>query len=227
MLPTLTHIPLLNSRLDFAPWNSGIRLVLRSLGLIGHIVVTGDPIDPLHPEMMPSHPPNLTQGYDQGALMAYRQWWDHGMVADHVISICLSNLVHASLPPDNILGTQMACAVYEAIHQLYGLHSLANGLAIYNTLMALPCNPYHVQEFVIKWRAGVYQLHECQYPISSCLMIQQFISRLLADAPAFFTLRAALVLQLQGIANNDFNAFVLLTQEVVDLNNTFGQSQPA
>jgi len=99
---------------------------------------------------MPSHPPNLTQGYDQAALMAYCQWWDHDAIADHVISTCLSNLVRASLPPDNILGTQMARAVYEAIRQLYGLQGLADGLAIYNVLMSLPCNPHHIQEFIIK-----------------------------------------------------------------------------
>jgi len=58
-------------------------------------------------------------------------------------------------------------------------------------------------------------------------MIQQFVSQLPADAPAFFTLRAALISRLQGIADNDFNTFVLLTQEVVDLDNTFHQSQPA
>ena len=85
-LPTLMHILLLNSHLDFAPWDSGIQSVLRSLGLIGHIAVTGDPIDPLRPEMMPSHPPNLTQGYDQAVLMAYHQWWDRDTIADHVIS---------------------------------------------------------------------------------------------------------------------------------------------
>ena len=92
--------------------------------------------------------------------------------------------------------------------------------------MALPCHPHRVQEFVVKWRAGVSRLHECQYPISSRLMIQQFVSRLPADSPAFFTLRAGLVSRLQGIADNDFNAFVSLTQEVVDLDNTFRQSLP-
>ena len=53
-LSTLTHIPLLNSHLDFTPWDSGIQSVLHSLGLIGHIAVTSDPIDPLCPETMPS-----------------------------------------------------------------------------------------------------------------------------------------------------------------------------
>jgi len=92
--------------------------------------------------------------------------------------------------------------------------------------MALPCHPHRVQEFVVKWRAGVSRLHECQYPISSRLMIQQFVSRLPADAPAFFTLRAGLISRLQNIMDNDFNAFVSVTQEVVDLDNTFRQSLP-
>jgi len=226
-LPTLTHIPLLNSRLDFAAWDSGIQSVLCSLGLIGYIAVTGDPIDPLCPETMPSHPPNLTQGYDQAALMAYRQWWDRGAIADHIISTCLSNLVRASLPSNNILGTRTARAVYEAIRQLYGLRGLADGLAIYNALMALPCNSPSHSRICYQVESWVSWLHDCQYPISSRLMIQQFVSRLLPDTPAFFTLRAALISRLQGIADSDFNTFVSLTQEVVDLDNTFRQSQPA
>ena len=120
-LPTLTHIPLLNGRLDFAPWDSGIRSILRSLGLIGHIAVPGDPIDPLRPETLPSYPPTLAQGYGQAELMGYRQWWDRDAIADHIVTTRLSNLVRASLPPDNILGTRTARAIYEAIRQLYGL----------------------------------------------------------------------------------------------------------
>jgi len=81
-------------------------------------------------------------------------------------------------------------------------------------------------QFVVKWRAGVSRLHECQYPILSRLIIQQFVSHLLADAPAFFTLRASLVSRLQGIADNDFNAFISLMQEVIDLDNTFCQLMP-
>ena len=43
---------------------------------------------------------------------------------------------------------------------------------------------------------------------------------------AFFTLCAGLISQLQNIMDNDFNTFVSVTQEVVDLDNTFGQSLP-
>ena len=105
-LPTLTHIPILSGRLDFAPWDSGIRLILRSLGLVGHIAIPGDPIDPLQLETLPSYSPNLAQGYGQADLQVYRQWWDRDAIVDHVISTRLSNLVWASIPPDNILGTQ-------------------------------------------------------------------------------------------------------------------------
>ena len=132
-LPTLTHIPLLSGHLDFAPWDSGVRSILRSLGLVGHITVTGDPIDPLRPETLPSYPPNLAQGYGQADLMAYRQWWDRDAIADHVVTTRLSNLVRASIPPDNILGTRTALTVYEAIRQLYGLRGFADGLTIYNS----------------------------------------------------------------------------------------------
>ena len=47
------------------------------------------------------------------------------------------------------------------------------------------------------------------------------------DAPAFFSLCASLVSHLANIANNDFNVFVSLTQDVIDLNNTFCQSNPS
>jgi len=191
-LPTLTHIPILSGRLDFAPWDSGIRSILWSLGLVSHIVIPGDPIDPLWLETLPSYPPNLAQGYGQADLQVYRQWWDWDVIADHVISTRLSNLVRVSIPPNNILGTRMARTVYEAIRQLYDLRGFADGLTIYNALMALPCHPHRIQEFVVKWRAGVSRLHECQYPISGHLMIQQFISRLPESVRTILTLSPTL-----------------------------------
>jgi len=169
----------------------------------------------------------MTQGYGQQDLMTYRQWWDRDGIVEHVITTRLSNLVRASLPPDNVSGEHTARTVYEAIRQLYGLRGFADGLTIFNALMALPCIPNRIQEFVIKWRAGISRLLACQYPVSSRLMIQQFVSRLPADAPAFFSLRAGLVSRLANIADNDFNAFVSLTQDVIDLDNTFRQSNPS
>ena len=149
-LPTLTHIPLLTGRLDFTPWDSRIQLIHHSLGLIGHIASTGDPIDLLHPETLLSYPPRMTQGYSQQDLMAYHQWWDHNGIVEHVIMTRLSNLVCASLPPDNVSGECTACTIYKAICQLYSLHSFTDGLMIFNVLIALPCIPNCVQEFVIK-----------------------------------------------------------------------------
>ena len=57
-------------------------------------------------------------------------------------------------------------------------------------------------------------------------MIQQFASRLPSDAPVFYSLRAGLVSRLQMIDDTDFNAFISLTQEVIDLDNMFRQSAP-
>jgi len=226
-LPTLTHIPLLTGRLDFASWDSRIRSILRSLGLIGHISSTGDPIDPLRPETLPLYPPRLTHGYNQADLVSYCQWWDRDAVVDHIVTTRLSTLVPASLPPDNMLQTHTARTIYDDLQRLYGLRGLSDGLTVFNALMALPCHPHCIQEFVIKWRAGVSRLLACQYPVSSRLMIQQFVSRLPADAPAFYSLRAGLVSWLQAINDTDFNAFVSLSQEVIDLDNTFRQSAPS
>jgi len=123
--------------------------------------------------------------------------------------------------------TRTAHTVYDDLRRLYGLRGLSDGLTVFNALMALPCHPHRIQEFVIKWRAGVSRLLACQYPISSRLLIQQFVSHLPADAPAFYSLRAGLVSRLQAINDTDFNAFVSLSQEVINLDNTFRQSTPS
>ena len=140
-LPTLTHIPILSSRLDFAAWDSGIRSTLRSLGLVGHIASQDDPVDPLRHDTFPSYPPRVVDQHNQAELVAYQRWWEQDVVADHVVSTRLSSIVRASLPPDNIMGTQTARAVYESIKTMYGLRGLADGLTVFNSLMALTCHP--------------------------------------------------------------------------------------
>jgi len=220
-LPTLTHIPILSSRLDFAAWDSGIRSTLRSLGLVGHIASQDDPVDPLRHDTFPSYPPRVVDQRNQAELVAYQRWWEQDAVADHVVSTRLSSIVHASLPPDNIMGTRTARAVYESIKTMYGLRGLTDGLTVFNSLMALTCHPNRVQDFVVKWRAGVSQLHACRYPISARLLIQQFVCHLPHDAPAFYTLRAGLLARLQTVRDDDFQAVVLVTQEVLDLDNVF------
>ena len=220
-LPTLTHIPILSSRLDFAARDSGVHSTLRSLGLVGHIASQDNPVDPLRHDMLPSFPPHVVDQRNQGKLIAYQRWWEQDVVADHVVSTRLASIVRASIPPDNIMGARTAHGVYKSIKTMYGLHGLADGLTIFNSLMALSCHPHCVQDFVVKWRAGVSQLHTCCYPISAQLLIQQFICHLPQDAPAFYTLHAGLLTHLQTVYNDDFQAVVSVTQEVLDLDNVF------
>ena len=217
----MTHIPILTSCLDFAAWDGGVHSTLRSLGLVGHIACDNDPVDPLRRNTIPSYPPQVTDQYNNAELTAYQKWWEQDAIANHVVSMRLSNLVCASIPPDNILGAQTARAVYESIRTMYGLQGLADGLTIFNSLMSLTCHPNQVQDFVVKWRAGVSQLHACRYPVSARLLIQQFVGHLPQDAPAFYTLRAALLTCLQNIRDDDFQAIVRVTQEVLDLDNIF------
>src|SRR6266511_2202601 len=87
--------------------------------------------------------------------------------------------------------------------------------------MTLTCHPNRVLDFVVKWRAGVSQLHACHYPISAQLLIQQFLCHLPCDAPALYTLHAGLLTRLSNVHNDDFQAVVLVTQEVLDLDNIF------
>ena len=53
------------------------------------------------------------------------------------------------------------------------------------------------------------------------MLIQQFVCHLPRDAPAFYTLRAGLLTRLSNIRDDDFQAVVLVTQEVLDLDNLF------
>ena len=140
-LPTLTHIPLLSSRLDFAAWESGVRSTLHSLGLVGHIASPDDPIDPLRPDTLPSYPPRVVDQRNQAELIGYQKWWEQDSIANHVVSTRLSGLVRASIPPDNILGTRTARAIFESVKTMYGLRGLGDGLTIFNSLMALTCHP--------------------------------------------------------------------------------------
>ena len=172
--------------------------MLRSLGLVGHIASPDNPVDPLHPDTLPSYPPHVVDQRNQAKLIGYQKWWEQDSIADHVVSTRLSGLVRASIPPDNILGTQTARVVFESVKTMYGLHGLGDGLTIFNSLMALTCHPSQVQDFVVKWRAAVSQLHACHYPISARLLIQQFVCHLSQDAPAFYTLRAGLLSCLQN-----------------------------
>ena len=116
----------------------------------------------MHPETLLFYSPRMTQGFAQPDLMAYCQWWNRDAVANHIITTRLSNLVYVLLPPDNLLGTtHTARTVYKAIRQLYGLQGFADGLTVFNALMALPCNPHHIQEFVVKWWTGISWLLVC------------------------------------------------------------------
>jgi len=189
--------------------------------LVGHIASPNDPIDPLRRDTLPSYPPPVVDQGNQAEIMAYQKWWEQDAIADHVVSTHLSSIVRASIPPDNIMGTRTARTIYDSIKTMYGLRGLADGLTIFNSLMALTCHPNQVQDFVVKWRAGVSQLHACRYPISARLLIQQFVCHLPRDAPAFYTLRASLLTRLQNIRDDDFQAVVLVTQEVLDLDSIF------
>jgi len=73
----------------------------------------------------------MDQG-NQAEWIAYQKWWEQDAIADHVVSTHLLSIFQASIPPNNIMGTQTACTIYDSIKTMYGLCGLADSLLIFN-----------------------------------------------------------------------------------------------
>ena len=59
-LPTVSHIPILTSKLDFFAWDEGVNALIRANGLLGHILDPSSYVDPIRPDLAPRFPPVLT-----------------------------------------------------------------------------------------------------------------------------------------------------------------------
>ena len=92
-----------------------------------------------------------------------------------------------------------------------------------NTLNNTLCTTGRVHEYVLKWRAGISRLQSAKFPFSVKVSISQFMRGLPLIA-AFTPLQADLPHQVAGAGDQDFGAFLALTEMVLELDTIFRTS---
>jgi hypothetical protein len=90
----------------------------------------------------------------------------------------------------------------------------------------LYCQPGRVQEYVSKWRTAISRLQSARFPFSIKLSISQFV-RGLPSIPAFNTLRANLPGHISAAHDQDYGAFVTLTETALELDTIFRSANHA
>jgi hypothetical protein len=93
----------------------------------------------------------------------------------------------------------------------YGHSSFADCADLLNSLHQMSCQPGCIQEFVLKWRTGISRLQSSRFPFSNKLLISQFIHGL-PFTPAFNTLQANLPSHVLAANDQDYGAFVTITE---------------
>ena len=112
ILPSVSHISILTSKLDFFAWDEGVTLLIRANGLIGHILDPSEPVDPNRPDCTPAIIPTLSVPPLPKDFIALNRWWDEDNVTQHILVSCLGSIPRGLLPSPN-LATRMALSIYK------------------------------------------------------------------------------------------------------------------
>jgi hypothetical protein len=221
-LPSVSHISILTSKLDFFAWDEGVTSLIRANGLIGHILDPSEPVDPTRPDRIPAAIPILSVPPLPEDLAALNRWWDEDNIAQHILVSRLGSIPRGLLPSPN-LTTRTALSIYRMLSQYYGTSSFADCNELLNTLNSTLCTSGRVQEYVSKWRTGIARLQSARFPFSVKVCISQFVRGLPLIA-AFTPLRADLPHRVAGAGDQDFGAFLALTETVMELDTIFRTS---
>jgi hypothetical protein len=221
-LPTTTHIPLLTSKLDFYPWDEAVTTLLRANGLIGHIL---DLPDFNRPDRVPVPMPILSVNPSPDELAGFNRWWDADNIAQHVIASRLGPIPRALLPSTTVT-TRTALSIYKMLVQYYGTCSYADCADLANSLYSSACVHGRVPDYVSKWRIGISRLQSAQFPFSIKMCLNQFV-RGLPLVAAFTSLRATLPDRIATAGDNDFGAFIVLTETVLEQDTIFRAASQA
>ena len=224
-LPSVTHIPLLTSKLDFFAWDEGVTSLIRANGLIGHVLDPSEPVDPSRPDRVPTLIPTLSMHSTPQNIAALNQWWDDDNIVQHILVSRLSSIARGLLPSPNLI-TRTALSIYKMLVQYYGTCSFADCTELMNTLNNTPCTNGRVTEHVSKWRIGIARLQTAKFPFSIKVCISQFVRGLPLIA-AFIPLRAELPYHIATAGDQDFGAFIALTETVLELDAIFRMSSHA
>ena len=158
-------------------------------------------------------------------LADFNCWWDTDNIAQHVLASCLGPIPRALLPSTTVT-TCTALSIYKMLVQYYGTCSYADCADLANSLFGSVCVHGHVLDYVSKWRIGISHLQSAQFPFSIKMCINQFVCSLPLVA-AFTSLRSTLPDRIAAAIDNDFGAFIMLTETVLEQNTIFRAASQA
>ncbi|KAF8804217.1 hypothetical protein BYT27DRAFT_7259650 [Phlegmacium glaucopus] len=200
-LPSVAHIPLLMNKFNFFAWDNAVTSLLWANGLIGHI---------LDPSEIPDPSPDLSM---------LTCWWDNNNTAQHVLTSWIDAVPQGLLPSLNLVAWT-ALNIYQTLLCYYGTCNFADCAELLHSLSSVACIPGHIQEYVSKWRTGISCLQSTKFPFSIKLCISQFICGL-PHVPAFNMLHADLSNRIAAAGDQDYGAFVIITENVLKLETIF------
>ena len=173
-LPSVTHVPILTSKVHFFAWDEAVTSLLHANGIIGHILDHFDPHDPYRPDRIPLPMPVLPPSPSPTDLADLSRWWDADNTAQHVLTSRIGSIPCGLLPSPNLV-TRTVLSIYQTLTRYYGNTSFADCAELLNSLHQMSCLPGRVQEYVSKWRMGVSRLQSSKFPFSIKLSISQFV----------------------------------------------------
>ena len=147
------------------------------------------------------------------------RWWDADNTAQHILTSRIGSIPRGLLPSPNLV-TRTALSIYQTLTRYYGNSSFADCAELLNSLHQMTCQPGRVQEYVSKWRTGVSRLQSSRFPFSIKLSISQFV-RGLPFLPAFNNMRASLPSHILAAHDQDYGAFVVLTETALEMEAIF------
>ena len=219
-LPTVTHIPVLTSKLDFFAWDEGINSLIRANNLIGHILDPSVNVDPTRPDLAPTPAPVLSIFSTTQEIDASNRWWADDNIAQYILISRLGRIPQGLLPASNIT-TRTALSIYKLLRQYYGTSSFTDCIELLSSLHNSMCTTGRVQEFVSKWRTGISKLQSARFDFNIKICISLFV-RGLPSIPTFNTLRADLPRRIAAIPDtHDYGAFIDITESVLELDTIF------
>ena len=213
------HVPTLTSKTDFSAWDDGVTSSLRAHGLLGHILDPSLQSDLTRPDRVPSPMPLLPLSPTAVDLDLLTRWWDEDNIAQHILTSRLGTIPRGLLPSSTLVA-RTALLIYQTLVRYYGTSNFADCTELFDSLNALSCLPGRVQEYVSRWRTGVSRLQSAKYPFSIKVSISHFI-RGLPMSPAFFMLRSQLPMHVSAAGDQDYGAFVTITETALELETVF------
>jgi hypothetical protein len=124
------------------------------------------------------------------------------------------------------LSRRTALSIYKMLVQYYGTCSYADCADLTNSLYSSVCLHGRVSDYVSKWRVGISRLQSAQFPFSIKMCLNQFVRGLPLIA-TFTSLRSTLPDHIATAGDNDFGAFIALTETVLEQDTIFWAASQA